>query len=58
MQYPRIWEKIDNDTHRLRVHEGWLVTHDISIDFTSMVFVPDKDNRWDLEPEQQTESKL
>ncbi|MFH1182042.1 MAG: hypothetical protein V1702_03730 [Candidatus Woesearchaeota archaeon] len=62
MEFPRIWERINNTTSRLQVLGGWLVEviEENGMDMVSdawrisaatMVFVPDPKYEWKLEPE-------
>lgn len=45
------WEEIAQDTWRLRVYDGWLVSRTIDTGewtSTALCFVPDAFNRWEL----------
>lgn len=50
MKYPRKWEEINEDGwfRRLKIHGGWLAY--VIDDGSSMVYVPDPEHRWELEP--------
>lgn len=56
--FPRVWERVDDDTMRMRVPSGWLVRVDVcqhssvlhaSIpQRTALCFVPDEGHLWEL----------
>lgn len=57
LKYPRDWEPVNSNTHRLRVPGGWLVhtgerliTGDkIYVNSEALVVLPDKEAHWVLE---------
>lgn len=49
MQYPRKWEKIDGNTERLEIHDGWLVRTRTMEGAVAICYVKDTDNDWMLE---------
>ena len=57
MKYPRVWEDITDDVYagcsRLKVFGCWLVIAWVNSAKTlpeSLVFVPDTEHKWELEP--------
>ncbi len=55
-----VWEMVDCETERMKVHQGWLVyrvrdnggSSESSFQVsTSMVFVPDAEHQWELPKE-------
>ncbi len=47
---PLKWEQIAQQTFRLKVYGGWLVTYHTGIRFVTTTFIEDMDYDWNLLP--------
>lgn len=49
----KVWETIDNETSRMRVHNGWVIKTAIKdqagfVELLNTIFIPDVTHDWDL----------